>query len=243
MKTKLKALFTLILMSLMVISLTSCDDDGYAYDAMYVSIATVNKSENGDIHHFTLDNGEKLLIVNSWTPYVPKNERVIINYTIIGENYNGYNYAIKLNNYVQDILTKDIVYIAPDDQAGQDEVGNNKVNIESIVAKGDYITVKFNYYMSDQNIVHSINMVSAENSLVQDSSNPIKLEFRHNNNGDKENYKSGFSRVCFRLQDYVKANENNKDLTFEVSWTDYTGTKQSLLLKYPSTTDTDILTE
>ncbi len=229
MKTKLSLL--ILIVSVLVVSLVSCESDGYSLGDQYVSIATVDASENGEANSFTLDGGTTLFVAASGTNYKPSNPRVLINYTILGDNYGGYDHAIKLNYYMQDILTKPTVYVAPDDKEGQDKLGYDKVKITTMFARAGYITIEYGINVGGQDS-HFINLARLSEDLKQNGEEPIKLEFRHNKGKDEENHGSGLMFVCFSIDDFVKANEGLKELKFEVSWEEYSGEKKTMELKY-----------
>lgn len=231
MKTKFK-LFILLVASIIVVSLVSCDSDGYSLDDMYVSIATVDADESGYAKSFTLDGGTTLFVAASATNYKPTNPRVLINYTILSDEYAGYDHAIKLNYYMQDILTKPTVYVPADDKKGQDELGYDKINVATMFARAGYITIEYGINIGGKD-KHLMNLARVSDSFVQDGDQPIKLQFRHNKEKDEEKYGSDLMLICFDIEDFVKANEGKKELLFEVSWEDYKGENKTMELKYP----------
>lgn len=234
MKRKINLFVFTISIFIITWGLTSCDSDGYSLDDMYVSIATVETSDNGEARVFTLDGGTTLYAAASGTNYRPKNERVLINYTILGDNYSGYDHAIKLNYYMQDILTKPVIYIPEDDQKKQDSIGYNKIKVETLFARAGFITIECGYNMGGKD-AHMLNMVALSEDRKQKGDEPIKLQFRHNIGEDEELFGSGLMFVCFRLDDYIAANEGREDITFEISWEEYNGEAKSVTLKYPLT--------
>jgi len=235
MKSKL-SLFLFALSAYMIAGLTSCDSDGYSLGDMYVSLAAVETYDNGEARSFTLDGGKTLFVAATTTNYIPKNERVLINYTILGDNYEGYDHAIRLNYYMEDVLTKPIVYIPADDQKKQDSIGYDKIKVETLFARRGYITIEFGYNMGGKD-AHMLNLVALEEDKKQEGDEPIKLQFRHNIGNDEELFGSGLMYVCFRLDDYIEANEDRSELSFEVSWEEYNGETKSVTLKYPLTKD------
>lgn len=229
MKTKLSLL--ILIASMLIVSLVSCDSDGYSLGDQYVSIATVDASENGEARSFTLDGGTTLFVAASATNYKPSNPRVLINYTILGDNYEGYDHAIKLNYYMEDILTKSTVYAAPDNKEEQDKLGYDKVKVTTMFARADYITIEYGLNVGGKDS-HFMNLVRVNEDFKQNGDEPIKLQFRHNKGKDEENYGSGLMFVSFKIDDFVKANEGLKELKFEVSWEEYSGEKKTMELKY-----------
>ena len=177
----------LALIFVFTLGLVSCDDnDGYSLDKQWLSMATVNDL-GGDAgsYYLTLDDGTKLHIAAPLNPYKPKTKRVWANYTLLGELDGDYDYAVKLNG-IQSILTKDPIYIDPDDQEKQDSIGSDPVKVISMKEGGGYLNVKFGYNAGGDKS-HFISLVSAEPDLGT-GQDVIKLEFRHNQNGDPERY-------------------------------------------------------
>lgn len=213
-------------------SLSSCsDDDGYSLNDLYGSLVTVHADTDGYAESFTLDNGETMFVAATSTAYKPKNERAVISYTILGEKYSGYDYAIKLNGYFEDVLTKPIVYIPEDDDVLQDSIGHDKIKVYSIWAREGYINIRFGYNMAGKD-QHMLNLVALDENKVQQGAEPIKLQFRHNKHNDREDYASGNMHVSFKLNEYIAANAGSKELTFEVSWVEYDGVEKTEVLKY-----------
>lgn len=224
--------FSTLLISLLVIcGFSSCDSDGYSLNDVYGSVVTVHTYPNGEAEYFTTDNGTTLYVVASDTKYKPENERAYINYTILSDNYNKYDHAIKLNYYFEDILTKPIIYIPTDDKVKQDSIGYDQIKVVSIYAREGYITIKFaiNVGGSDS---HRINLVALDRNKEQQGDKPIKLEFRHNKCDDEELYGAKPAHVSFKIDDYIKANEGKSKLKFEVSWQEYSGEDKSVVLEY-----------
>lgn len=233
MKKNLKFILLIVTSMMLTYSLTSCsDNDGYSLNDLYGSLVKVHKDGEGHAQSFTLDNGQTMYVAATATSYKPKNERAIISYTILGDNYQGYDHAIKLNGYFEDVLTKPIIYIPEDDKVKQDSIGYDKIKVFAIWAKGDYINIRFGYNMGGKD-QHMLNLVAVNEDKVQQGDEPIKLQFRHNKHQDLEDYASGDMHVSFKLDDYIAANRGNEKLAFEVSWVQYDGVEKKEVLKYP----------
>lgn len=209
---------------------TSCNDDGYSLGEFRVEMATATPLDESTFY-LTLDSGEKLWISAPLHAKAPKTERVFINYTLLSDEFSGYDHAIKLNG-MSEVLTKDIIYADPLDQQIQDSIGNNPIDIISLWTGGNYINTKvaFNFGEEKQ---HLLNIISAEEIESIDITKPIKLEFRHNKYDDPERYKVS-SYACFSIKPFIeKAKVTNlTELNFEISSTDYKGTIQTYSLKY-----------
>lgn len=232
MKRKFKLSLFVATSILLVCSLLSCSDkNDPSWNDFYSSLVTVYTDAEGEVKSFTLDNKQTMFVSATSTTYIPRNERAIISYTILGEQYEGYDYNIKLNGYFEDVLTKPIIYVAANDKVVQDEIGYNSIKVLSVWAKGGYVNIRFAFKMAQEH-QHELNLVAENESKIQQGDTPIKLQFRHNSNGDPENYYSPNMYVCFKLDEYIEANEENEKLEFEVSWMDYDGVEKSEILKY-----------
>ena len=238
MKKSIKTLLLTVACLTFIFGFSSCSSDGYSLGDIYVSLATVNKGTNGRVESFTLDNGQTMFISASATDYQPKNERTVINYTILGDKFHGYDYAIKLNSYIEDVLTKPIVYVSAEDKEKQDELGYDKIKVTAVWAKADYINIRFAFNMAGKD-QHSLNLVAVDKDKEQEGKEPIKLQFRHNKNKDEEKYGSREMHASFKLNEYIAANKDKKELKFAISWTEYNGTEKTETITF----DMPIITE
>lgn len=207
----IKHIFFLLILALGV---SSCNDDGYSLDKFIVDIVTVNDEESG-LPDFTLDNGSGLSVAATSTNYKAKYKRAIINYTPLGEidsNKDTLDYYIKLNR-VYDVLTKDPIYINPEDEQKQDSIGHDPVKIHSIWIGGGYMNMYYGVNVGGV-ATHYINLVSAEPIDPNNLPDVVKLEFRHNKNDDPENY-GAKNYVSFDLAPYRKSAGGT--IKFEIS--------------------------
>lgn len=226
MKHLIGVVFGLIIL---ILSLTSCSDDKISKDAQR-SFATVYVDKKGEAQYFMLDNQTSLYVVKSETNYVPKYPRVFIDYTLLDADYLNFDYAIRLNGYIYDILTKSIAYVDPDNQVLQDSIGYNAVNVVSAFAKGNYITLRFNYKKAGLSS-QLFTMLAVDENIDANSQQPVQLSFRHNIEEDEENYFDTDTYICFNISEYVKSYaQADTPLVFNISWTDYEGAEQQLLL-------------
>ncbi len=226
----MKVLKYLTIAFALTLGLASCnDDEGYSLDKYWLSIATVNDLEEGDnSYYLTLDDGTNLHIAAPINPYKPKTKRVFANYTILGELEGDYQYAVRLNG-IQSILTKDVIYIDPANEVKQDSIGFDPIKVISMKEGGGYINIKFAYNTGGVNS-HMVNLVSDKEDLSAGGSDVIKLQFRHNQNGDPEKYPAD-GWVCFDLAPY-KAAATGNEITFEISSVDFDGSTVTKTIKY-----------
>lgn len=204
--------------------LHSCSDD-LSKDSQ-MEFASVYVNESGEAEYFTLDSQETLYVVKSQTAYKPKNERVFIQYKMLSDNYMGFSTAIELENYIYDIPTKDIVFVPESETVKQDSIGYDPVNLLAGQAKGNFITLRFQYKMSGDR-TQTFSLIQ-RNEFV-DFTQPIELEFRHNYDDDKPNYVSNDAYMCFDIKPYL---ENSRNLVFKINWVDYDSNPQYLLVPY-----------
>jgi len=210
----MKPIKYIIFLLLLTLGMASCNDDGYSLGKYWVDIVTVNDKDSGQ-HDFTLDNGSQLNVAATSTHYKAKYKRAIINYTILGDiehNKDTTDYYIKLNR-VYDVLTKDPIYINPDDEHKQDSIGNDPVKIHSIWIGGGYLNIYYGANVGGE-ISHLINLVSSTPIDEVNQADVIKLEFRHNKNNDPERY-AAKSYVSFDLEPFKKG--ANETIQFEIS--------------------------
>lgn len=226
MKKYIRTILLLIISAVFASGFTSCSNDGYSLDKYWRSIATVNKTGD-NTYDFTLDNGEKLWVAAPVGLNLnPQNKRAIINYTILSDAQNGYDHYIKLNGFTE-VLTKDIIYIAADNQIKQDSIGHNPIKVYSVWEGGDYLNISFGFYAGGVNS-HMINLVSADPDLSINDDH-IKLEFRHNQKDDPEHYTSkGY--VSFNLGTYKTTGRDK--VTIELTWKDFSGETKTYEIEY-----------
>ncbi len=239
MKKYIGSISFLMISALLALGFASCaDDDGYSLDKYWRSIATINKVGD-NTYDFTLDSGEKLWIAAPvGLNLKSKNKRAIINYTILSDAQNGYDHYIKLNGF-SEVLTKDIIYIAPNDKIKQDSIGYDPIKLYSVWEGGDYLNISFGFNVGGVES-HMINLVSAEPNFSKDG-DIVKLEFRHNQKNDPEHYPSK-SYVSFNLTPYKI--EGRDEVTIELVWKDFSGETKTYKIeyKYNKTSDVEVKT-
>lgn len=219
----------LLLIFIVSVAFVSCNDDGYSLGDFRVEMATINNIDEST-YSLVLDDGSELWIAAPINPPRPSTKRAIINYTILSDKQGEYDHYVKLNG-IQSLLTKDVIYVNPEDGEKQDSIGTDPIKILSIWDGGGYINIRFGFNAGDVH-QHMVNMLSDKADLgVADE--PVKLEFRHNKMGDPENYGvNGY--VSFDLSPYSTAAEiAGKDkIDFEVTAIDFDGTPKTYKLEY-----------
>ncbi|MFA7494529.1 MAG: NigD-like protein [Proteiniphilum sp.] len=198
-----------ILLAGILLAIPSCDDNGRSPGDIYISIATV-VPEGENSYSLQLDNGKRLWPSAGNLRYTPKeNQRVFLNYTILWDNHNTYDYDIKVND-IWDILTKQAIEL---NAMNEESIGNDPVRIKDIWVGRDYLNVSFLFNYGGVK-PHLINLV--ENTLSSGASaDAIDLEFRHNAyESTQTKLYEGF--VCFDLKPFRKDNADSVDLSIKV---------------------------
>jgi hypothetical protein len=193
---------------LAALTFNSCsDDDTYSLDNRWLSIATARPLDDNSFY-LTLDDSTSLwpgapLYIN-YQPERP--QRVQINFTILGDAFQGFDYVVKLNQ-IDTILTKSI---AENLGAQNDAVyGKDPLQITSLWVGDGFLNVEFKARMSG-NVKHFVNLIRKETA-----SDPYRLEFRHNANNDKSSYLR-YGLVAFDLSSLPGTNGKNENLLIDV---------------------------
>jgi hypothetical protein len=226
-----KKYFLIIFISLAVITSGCLDDDGYSLGKMWVGFGMVEQvNSDPPDYKITMDNGDILTPVASdyhypWYYYSGDNnesrlktgDRILINYTIIGDNAGSSGepteYFIKVNA-VKKILLKGILDITPENQ---DSIGNDPVIVQDCWQKDSLLNFELKYWGRYK--THFINLVKEPGELTE-SSQPIELELRHNDNDDVNDFPYS-AYVSFSLNE-LKI-EGLDSVQFRVTSTDYDG--------------------
>ncbi|MDR1162134.1 MAG: NigD-like protein [Tannerellaceae bacterium] len=213
--------FFLVSIGLAIASLTfnSCldDENSYSLGNMWVSIATARPISDNSFY-LTLDDSTTLwpaapLYIN-YQPVKP--QRVQINYTKLGDNFEGYDHAIKLNK-LDIILTKPI---SENLGAKNDSVyGTDPVEITAMWVGDGFLNIEFKTYFSG-GIDHFVNLLPA----TADNEDPYKLEFRHNAMGDKASSRRRYGFVAFDLSSLP--NTDGKDVKLLITANTFDGVKE-----------------
>lgn len=192
----------------------SCDDSNsgnYLFD-----IATVEVQDD-ETFVLRLDDGTRLWPLATDVRYVGKNgQRVFVNYTVLSEKENNYNYSIKIND-IWNILTKSPLLLTAENV---DSIGNDPVKVRSMWIGNDFLNVDF-FFNYGGIRPHAINLV--KNTLTPPPDDEkIHLEFRHNS------YQSPSTRlyegfVCFDLKSLRVNTADSVQLSIKVK--DWDGEK------------------
>lgn len=158
------------------------DDDDYSLGKFWVTTATV-EMEDDNAYTLLTDNGDRLFPSATAVPWfdLKNNQRVWVNYTILGDaTQNDLDYFVKINN-LQELLTKGIITLTAENA---DSIGHDPVTITNYWFNDDYLTIEFKY--GGGGTIHFINLAQDEDHPENEQGQPI-LEFRHNRNDDPYN--------------------------------------------------------
>lgn len=199
----------------------SKDDDSYSLGKIWISMGLI-ETENTFGYDFIIycDNGDTLLpAANSARYFEPKNnQRVIANYTKLGDVTNSEKqFYVKVNN-LSNVLFKDVI---PFNEEIADSLGSDPIDMIDMWLSGDMLNIEFQY--AGGNRVHYINLVynTNENGEIDES---VELEFKHNANDDELNYAlKGI--VTFKLNNLRIEGQNETNIV--VNWTNYNGESKS----------------
>ncbi|MDR2809545.1 MAG: NigD-like protein [Tannerellaceae bacterium] len=231
MKT-LKIFFACVGLTLTTFTFNSCmnDDNSYSLGDMWMSIATARPLSDNTFY-ITLDDSTTLWpAAPLYIYYQPdKPQRVQINYTVLGDNYQGYDHVIKLNR-IDTILTKSIA-----ENMGEDNdsaYGNDPVEISGIWIGDGFLNILFKAYFSG-NVKHSVNLIQTGTVDA-----PYEVEFRHNACRDHSSYLR-YGIVAFDLS---QIDTKGKNVTLTIKVNTFNGVKE-IEKKYNSGENTEVQPE
>jgi hypothetical protein len=207
------------MMLLFSLTFGSCDmdDEAYSLDDMWLSVATARPLDENSFY-FTLDDSTSLWPVAPLHIYYKPDrpQRVQINYTVLSDNFNGYDHAIKLNR-IDTILTKQIA-----ENKGEENdaiYGNDPVKIVAMWVGDGFLNVHFKAYFSGR-FKHFINLI--RNETGDDEAAFYNVELRHNAFNDESSHlTNGF--VAFDLSEI---NTQAKDVTLRIKVKTFDGVKE-----------------
>lgn len=207
------------------------DEDGYSLDKMWVGFGIVEQVNSDPVEYrITMDDGDVLVPVatgysrpwyylgtNDPDSRLKTGDRVLINYTIIGDDgTDGEDigeYYIKVNS-VQKVLLKGILDIT---EENADSIGNDPVIVRKAWVNGNLLNLEIKYWGRYE--VHFINLVKEPGEITEDGL-PVELELRHNAHGDLEDIPFA-AYVSFNLEDLQVAGLDS--VQFRVTAADYEG--------------------
>jgi hypothetical protein len=160
------------------------DDDGYSLNDAWVGFGLVNKAADSETFTIVMDDGEVLYpMANSgWWHEVDNNERVLTNFTILGNKQNpdhNEEYYVRINS-LRKILYKGILDITP---AIEDSIGNDPIQVKDKWIKNNMLNFELKYWGGSK--IHFINLVK-QPGVINPENGPVVLELRHNTNDDTE---------------------------------------------------------
>ncbi|HZL08862.1 MAG TPA: NigD-like C-terminal domain-containing protein [Prolixibacteraceae bacterium] len=182
----MKKLVFILAMGALFSFLPGCDldDDGYSLNDAWVGFGLVNKATDSETFTILMDDGEVLypLANSGWSHEVENNERVLTNFTILGNKDNpehNEEYYVKINS-LRKILYKGILDITPEIE---DSIGNDPIRVKDKWIKNDMLNFELQYWGGNE--IHYINLVK-QPGVIDPENGPVVLELRHNTNDDTD---------------------------------------------------------
>lgn len=175
----------------------SCsDNDGFSVGDIAMDWATVHAKS---VHSYSLtgDTWGTMWPSASSVLYTPVDgERVMTLFNPLYKDYEGYDYAIKVEG-IQRILTKQIEELTPENDA---EFGNDPVNIVKgdMWVSGGYLNVIFNQNLPAK-VKHRVSLVKPAVDPLIDEEGYLHVAYRYNTYDDVTGY-WGRGAVSFSLQ-------------------------------------------
>ncbi len=181
----MKKLVFYLMMGAMLGFLPGCDldDDEYSLNDAWVGYGLVQKDADAGLSQIVMDDNEILFPVStdSWWNQVKDNDRVLVNFTIIGNKNNENHdeqYYVRINS-LRKILYKGILDITPEIE---DSIGNDPIDVADKWIKNGMLNFELRYRGGSK--IHFINLVKQPGAIATE---PVILELRHNNNDDPDN--------------------------------------------------------
>lgn len=175
--------------------LHSCnDDEGYPMGALAYDWVTVNVSNH--TYSFTGDEWGTLYPAAGglWVEPVD-GQRAFLWFSPIGDNYGGYDHAIK-PEAIRYFLTKGVEEITSVED--DEEYGNHPVYLEDLWISGGHLNVLFNQKLPVDGNKHRVSLV--KNELAENPDDGyIHLEYRYNTYGDTLSNVMVPGVVCYNL--------------------------------------------
>lgn len=182
----MKGLNVIIAALILIFLLPACNnlDDGYSLNDSWIGFGLVKKDAVSYKTTVELDNGALLIPVTDYSKLneLKANDRVLTNFTILGENKNSSvqeQYNVQINS-IRKILFKGIFNLSPEKE---DSIGNDPIYIKDRWLTKNMLNFELAYKGGEK--IHYINLVRTPESMLNNTE-PIVLELRHNTNDDPE---------------------------------------------------------
>ncbi len=166
----------------------SCSDseDYYSLDDVWISMGMVQQPDStGESFFIITDNRDTLIPLASNVPYLETNnqQRVFVNYTILGDaNTTGTKFWVKINN-LQEVLLKNLLPLTPENS---DSLGDDPIHVvDAWLSAGCFLNLDLAFPGGET--VHWVNMVYTAFPL-SGAESPVELELRHNERNDTLNF-------------------------------------------------------
>ena len=210
-----QAIYTWAWIVLGMFSLQSClDDASYTGENLLFAIGTIRVVEAQD-YYFELDEGSLLYPGDTAAVHnypIKDNQRAFVYFSLLEETLPGYDYNAKIE-HIEDILTKDIFCVAPEDL---DSIGNDRIDVDNIWLSRDHVNIVYKFYHSNNpEKKHMLNLIANENAESPDDGY-LHLEFRHNAYNDTP-LQGGTGIVSFKLDNIRRQLEESKGLRIRVN--------------------------
>jgi len=184
----MKRIILFLMLGVIFSFFTGCDldKDNNSINNAWVGFGLIHKDTTNESFTINLDNDAVLYpATNSvaWSEVID-NERVLANFTILGNKANTDNkeqYYVKINS-LRKILYKGILDITP---AIEDSIGNDPIKVKDNWIINNMLNFELQYPGGVK--IHFINLVKQPGVLNIDNG-PVVLELRHNSNSDPEQY-------------------------------------------------------
>ena len=201
--------------------LYSCDNDDTDYSVRYPNaLVTIKTNSSTGQVYFQLDDSTTILPVNiDKSLYGKKELRALTNFKV-QEGQSGHYSKSAYVNWVDTILTKNIVQSFGD--KNNEKYGNDAIEIVkdwTTVVEDGYLTLRFRTYFGNRT-KHAINLVKGDK--------PYEVGLHHNAFGDTRGFVSD-GLVAFSLKDLPDTQGKTVDLTLK--WQSFSGMK-SVKFKY-----------
>ncbi|TKG90459.1 hypothetical protein EYV94_23940 [Puteibacter caeruleilacunae] len=221
----------LVLLSLFIVGITSCDDDDdhYSLGKYWIAMGEIDKSDgDAQLFEIELDNDDRLIPVAGHLHYINRvedNDRVLVNYTILDDadtDNDPSTFYVRIND-IDKVLAKGVITMT---EAIQDSIGNDPIHVEDAWVSSHYLNFELKFSGGCE--THYINLVN-EPADNPEGSDVLKLQLRHNDRGDQcEAWLSAL--VSFDLNSIEHG--DNESIDIEISGKEYNDEDYSYTFTY-----------